>query len=62
MKSYIGKPITIKAGTIVTRLGQRSKRTVDTTVTVRNQETARGGKVRVYWKSHGYTAYANVII
>ena len=58
MKSYIGKPLTIKAGTIVTRLGQRSKRSIDSTVTVRNQETARGGKTRVFWKSHGYIASA----
>lgn len=58
MKSYIGKPITIKAGTIVNRLGQRSKRSIDSTVTVRNQEPARNGKVRVFWKSHGYIASA----
>ena len=58
MKSYIGKPITIKAGTIVTRLGQRQKRSVDSTVTIRNQEAARNGKTRVYWKSHGYIASA----
>lgn len=58
MKSYIGKPITIKAGTIVTRLGQRSKRAIDSQVTVRNQEAARNGKTRVFWKSHGYIASA----
>lgn len=58
MKSYIGKPITIKAGTIVTRLGQRSKRSIDSTVTIRNQEAARNGKTRVFWKSHGYIASA----
>ncbi len=58
MKSYIGKPITIKAGTVVTRLGQRSKRSIDSQVTVRNQETARNGKTRVFWKSHGYIASA----
>lgn len=58
MKSYIGKPITIKAGTIVTRLGQRQKRTTDSTVTIRNQEAARNGRTRVFWKSHGYIASA----
>lgn len=58
MKSYIGKPITIKAGTVVTRLGSRTKRTANTTVTVRNQEPARNGKTRVFWKSHGYIASA----
>lgn len=58
MKSYIGTPLTIKAGTIVTRLGSRAKRTIDSTVTIRNQESARNGKTRVFWKSHGYIASA----
>lgn len=53
-----GKSITIKAGTIVTRAGFRTKRTADSTVTVRRAETARNGKTRVYWKSHGIIASA----
>lgn len=54
----VGKAITIKAGTIVARAGTRSKRTADSIVTVRKAEIARGGKTRVYWKSHGVIASA----
>lgn len=54
----IGKTITIKAGTIVTRAGVRAKRDADTTVTVRKIEGARNGKTRVYWKSNGILASA----
>lgn len=60
MKSYIGQSITIQAGTTVTRLGMRAKRASDTIVTIRNQETIRNGKTRVYWKSNGYAAYATI--
>jgi hypothetical protein len=55
-KNYVGKSLTIKAGTKVSRLGSTSKRDVDTVVTIRGQEPARGGKTRVFWKSHGYRA------
>lgn len=58
MKSYIGKTITIKAGTFVNRAGVRTKRAADSIVTVRNQEIARNGKMRVFWKSHGVMASA----
>lgn len=60
MKSYIGKTITIKAGTFVNRAGVRAKRTADTTVTIRNQEVTRNGKLRVFWKSNGLIASAIV--
>lgn len=58
MKTYIGKPLTIKAGTIVARAGIRTKRTADSIVTIRAQKPARNGKVRVYWKSNGLIASA----
>lgn len=58
MNTITGKPITIKAGTIVIRAGQRAKRTTNSTVTVRRSEAARNGKTRVYWKSHGVIASA----
>lgn len=55
-----GKTITIKAGTIVTRDGIRTKRAADSTVTIRKIESARNGKTRVYWKSNGILASALV--
>jgi len=51
-KNYVGKTLTIKAGTKVTRAGVTTKRTTDSQVTVRAQEIVRG-KLRVYWKSNG---------
>lgn len=52
--NYVGKQVTIKAGTYVVRSGKLvSIRKAPSTVTVIRQETAKGGKTRVYWKSHG---------
>lgn len=59
-KNYVGKVLTIKAGTRVSRLGRTTTRTVSTKVRVRSQEPARNGKVRVFWKSNGYKASALV--
>lgn len=59
-KNYVGKVLTIKAGTKVSRLGKTTTRTVSTKVRVRGQEPARNGKVRVFWKSNGYKASALV--
>jgi hypothetical protein len=56
--TVIGKAITIKAGTIVARAGQRAKRSADSIVTVRKAEAARNGKTRIFWKSHGIIASA----
>lgn len=53
-----GRKVTIPAGTRVTRLGQTSKRTQDSKVTVRAVEQTKTGKTRVVWKSHGYLASA----
>jgi len=55
-KNYVGKTLTIQAGARVSRLGSTTKRTVSTKVRVRAQQTTRKGKVRVFWKSNGYTA------
>jgi hypothetical protein len=57
-KSLVGKTITIKAGTRVTSQGASSVRARDAQVTVRAVETARNNKLRVFWKSNGYTASA----
>ena len=56
--TLIGKQVTIPAGTKVTRLGTTSKRSVQTTITVRAQEITRTGKTKVFWKSNGYMACA----
>jgi len=53
-----GRKVTIPAGTRVTRLGQTSKRTQDSQVTVRSIEQTKTGKTKIYWKSHGYLASA----
>lgn len=53
-----GRKVTIPAGTRVTRLGQTSKRTQDSQVTVRSVEQTKTGKTKIYWKSHGYLASA----
>lgn len=50
--------VTIKAGTRVTVRGVTTKRTSDTTVTVRRTEKTRAGNTKVYWKSMGYIASA----
>lgn len=57
-----GKKVTIKAGTLVNRAGRVTKRSISTIVTARRVESARGGKVRVYWKSNGVSTYANLSI
>jgi plasmid replication initiation protein len=59
-KSYVGKKITIKAGTKVTQFNFTSKRAGDSIVTVRKEEAAGKGKTRVYWKSNGYLASTTV--
>jgi hypothetical protein len=56
MKNYIGKQITIPAGARVRVLGQTKIRKTESIVTIRDQEVARNGKIRVFWKSHGYKA------
>lgn len=56
--AVIGKSITLKAGTFVTRFGQRQRRSTDSIITVRRAEPARNGKTRIFWKSHGYIASA----
>ena len=60
MKNYIGKQLTIPAGARVRVLGETKIRKTESVVTVRDQEPARNGKVRVFWKSHGYRASALV--
>jgi len=57
---YIGRKITIKAGTKVTHLGKTTTRKADSTVTVIAAESARNGKTRITWKSMGYNATALV--
>lgn len=53
-----GRKVTIPAGTRVTCLGQTSKRTQDSQVTVRSVEQTRAGKTKISWKSMGYKATA----
>lgn len=53
VKNYVGKQITIQAGTKVLRAGKTAKRSIDTIVTIRSQENVKGGKTRVFWKSNG---------
>lgn len=55
-KSYVGKKVKIAAGTRVQRAGRTYTREIDTVVTVRAQEAARGGKTRIVWKSNGLRA------
>ena len=54
----IGRQVTIPAGTRVTRAGVTTKRSSDSTVTVRNLEQTRAGNPKIYWKSNGLMAYA----
>ena len=58
MKIAIGSKVTIPAGTLVIRNGERSKRARDTQVTVRHVETTRAGNFKVTWKSDGIMATA----
>jgi len=59
--NYVGKQLTIKAGTYVVRNGKLdSIRKTPTRITVRAQEIAKGGKVRVFWKSNGLKVSALV--
>ncbi|TFG98656.1 hypothetical protein E4H12_05430 [Candidatus Thorarchaeota archaeon] len=55
-KNYVGRSLKIKAGTKVSRLGRTATRDIDTVVRIRDQETTRAGKTRVFWKSNGYKA------
>lgn len=55
-KTYVGKTLTVKAGARVRRDGALRVRKTPAIVTVRSQEPARDGKVRVSWKSHGLIA------
>lgn len=59
-KNLVGKTITIKPGTRVSRDGATTTRKVATKVTVLRTETAKGGKTRVYWKSNGLRASATI--
>ena len=54
-QNYVGRRLTIKAGSYVTRGGVTTRRNVTSRVTVLSQEP-RNGKVRVSWKSHGVKA------
>lgn len=55
-KTYVGKTLTVKAGARVRRAGALRVRKAPARVTIRSQELARNGKVRVSWKSHGLIA------
>lgn len=55
----VGKTITIKPGTKVTRAGSTTTRTTASKVTVRRVEQ-KGNKTRVYWKSNGLPASATI--
>jgi len=59
-KNYIGKSLTIKEGTKVTRAGRTASRKASSVVTVLAQEQGRGGKTRVFWKSHGVQASTTI--
>ena len=54
-QNYVGRRLTIKAGSYVTRGGVTTRRNTTSRVTVRTQE-ARNGRIRVSWKSHGVRA------
>ena len=58
--TYVGKQVTIKAGTRVTYQGRIRARKNDSVVTVRASQPARNGKTKITWKSHGYAATALV--
>lgn len=55
-KSYVGKKVTLKAGTQYNVLGMRFTREQTRKVTVLNQTPAKRGKTRIYWKSNGNIA------
>lgn len=57
-KIQVGRQVTIPAGTRVTRDGQTSSRSSQSTVTVRAVEYTRSGNPKVYWKSNGLRASA----
>ena len=57
-KIKVGSKVTIPAGTKVTVRGEQVKRTMDTTVTVRDIEYTRAGNPKISWKSCGYRATA----
>jgi hypothetical protein len=55
-KSFVGQAFTINPGTVVARAGNVAKRKTTRVVTIRREEKARGGKMRIFWKSHGLGA------
>jgi len=55
-KNFVGKQLKIKAGTKVSRLGKTLTRKTPSIVTILAQQPVKGGKVKVFWKSHGYRA------
>ena len=57
-KIQVGRQVTIPAGTRVTRDGQTSTRSSESTVTVRAVEYTRTGNPKIYWKSNGLRASA----
>lgn len=58
-KNYIGKSLTIKEGTKVTRAGRTASRKSSSVVTILAQDVSRG-KTRVFWKSHGVQASTTI--
>lgn len=57
-KSYVGKKVTLKAGTRYNVEGFQFTRETTRKVTVLKQATDRRGKTRIFWKSNGYLANA----
>ena len=55
-KSYVGKKVTLKAGTQYNVNGERLFRQATRKVTVLNQTADRRGKTRIFWKSNGNIA------
>lgn len=53
---YVGHQVFIPAGNYVQRAGKRTKRKNASLVTVTKALPARDGRLRVFWKSNGYTA------
>lgn len=52
--NYVGKSLTLEAGTRVNRIDSTKRLTREATVTIIAQEAARNGKTRVFWKSNGF--------
>lgn len=52
----VGSKVTIPAGSQVTCRGEKSKRSVPSTVTVRAVEFTKAGNPKITWKSCGYMA------